>query len=179
MAYTLGEFCADCRRALAADAGHAGRERVRALLERLIADRDFVRAALGPDAPVGRRTLYEDPELGFVVLTYVQDEAHKSPPHDHGTSWAAYGQVEAGAEMTEYRRTDPGDDDDARLEEVRRYRLEPGKAGLYDTGAIHAIDYPAGARFVRVTGRDLEREPRLRFDLAGRKAIRIESASAS
>ena len=46
-------------------------------------------------------------------------------------------------------------------------------------GAIHAIDYPEGSRFVRVTGRDLDHVKRLKFDMAAGKAITIESASAS
>jgi hypothetical protein len=43
--------------------------------------------------PPGRHTLYEDPELGFVVLSHVNAKAAKSPPHDHGASWAIYGQA--------------------------------------------------------------------------------------
>lgn len=43
----------------------------------------------------------------------------------------------------------------------------------------HAIDYPDGARFVRVAGTDLERVPRLKYDLAMGRAEAIESASAS
>ena len=44
--------------------------------------------------------------------------------------------------MSEYRRVDGGKDaGDAKLEQVKAYRLEPGHAGVYDVGAIHAIDY--------------------------------------
>ena len=44
-------------------------------------------------------------------------------------------------------------------------------------GAIHAIDYPANARFVRVTGTDLEDVPRLKFDVEKGEAVVIESAT--
>ena len=67
---------------------------------------------------------------------------------------------------------------DAKIEKVKTYRLEPGRAGVYDVGAIHAIDYPEGSRFVRVTGRDLDHVRRLKFDTAAGKAITIESATA-
>jgi hypothetical protein len=70
MSYTLDAFCRDCRRALTSDAGRAGREQVRKLLEKLLADRDFVAQYVTPMAP-GRHTLYEDPELGFIVLSHV------------------------------------------------------------------------------------------------------------
>lgn len=178
MTYTLEQFCADCRRTLSEHPGSDGRERVRDLLERLLANREFVEATLGPDATPGRHALYEDPELGFVVLAHVNNDAHESPPHDHGTSWAVYGQAKEWTDMTEWRRTDEGDDEGVELEPVRTYRLEPGKAGLYDVGAIHSIHYPAGARFVRVTGRDLDQVPRTKYDLAAHRAVRIESASA-
>jgi predicted metal-dependent enzyme (double-stranded beta helix superfamily) len=178
MTYTLDAFCDDCRAALKAEPGPGGRDRVRRLLEQLLADREFI-AEHVTDAPPGRHTLYEDPELGFVVLAHVNARGGKSPPHDHGASWAVYGQVTQYTEMTEWRRTDGGNGPGpASLEVAKIYRLEPGHAGVYDIRAIHAIDYPDGARFVRVTGTDLEQVPRLKFDLAKDEAQVIESASA-
>jgi len=178
MAYTLEMFCNDCKAALKADAGRGGREQVRRLLERLLADKAFV-AAHVTAMPPGRHTLYEDPELGFVVLSHVNAKGGKSPPHDHGASWAIYGQAEAYTDMTEWRRTagGAGEPGPARLEVARSYRLEPGHAGVYDVRDIHAIDYPDGARFVRVTGTDLENVPRLKFDLNCGEAQVIESVS--
>ena len=65
--------------------------------------------------------------------------------------------------MSEYKRLDGGNGaGEAKLEKVKSYRLEPGHAGVYDVGAIHAIDYPEGSRFVRVTGRDLDHVQRLK-----------------
>lgn len=178
MTYTLAEFCGDCRDALKSDPGPGGRQRVRHLLERLLAAKPFLAQHVN-DAPPGRHTLYEDPELGFVVLVHVNARGGKSPPHDHGASWAVYGQVTAHTDMTEWHRIDGGDGPGpASLEVSKTYRLESGHAGVYDIRAIHAIDYPDGARFVRVTGTDLERVPRLKFDLAKGEAQVIESVSA-
>jgi len=179
MPYTLEAFCNDCREALNVDTGRGGRERVRGLLEKLLADKDFVARHVAA-MPPGRHTLFQDPELGFVVLSHVNAKGGKSPPHDHGASWAVYGQATQYTDMTEWRRTDGGPADGpgpARLEVARRYRLEPGHAGLYDVRDIHAIDYPDGARFVRVTGTDLENVPRLKFDLQRGEAQVIESAT--
>jgi predicted metal-dependent enzyme (double-stranded beta helix superfamily) len=179
MTYTLDAFVKDARAALEAHDGSSGREQVRVLLERLLANQQFVDEAVGPAAPAGTRKLYEDKDLGFVVLAHCNAKPHKSPPHDHGSSWAVYGQAVKYTDMSEYRRLDGGDGaGEAKLEKIRSYRLEPGQAGVYGVRAIHAIDYPEGSRFVRVTGRDLDHVQRLKFDTATGKAITIESATA-
>jgi len=178
MTYTLDLFIKDAQAALHQTSGPAGREKVRVLLEKLLANPAFVDEAVGPAVPIGTRKLYEDKELGFVVLAHCNPKPHKSPPHDHGSSWAVYGQAVKHTDMSEYRRVDGGNGaGDAKLEQVKAYRLEPGRAGVYDVGAIHAIDYPEGSRFVRVTGRDLDYVQRLKFDTAAGKAITIESAT--
>ena len=176
MTYTLEEFCSDCHEAISADNGPGGRETIRQHLERLLANEAFVERYLGNDIPVGVHTLYRDETHEFVVLAHVNRNPHRSPPHDHGTSWAVYGQAKAHTDMSEYRRLDGGNGDgEAVLEQTRSYRLTPGNAGLYDVGCIHAIDYPENACFVRVTGRELEFEPRLKFDTEANRAAYIES----
>jgi hypothetical protein len=178
MSYTLDAFIQDARNALKIHSGPAGREKVRGLLEKLLTNQQFVDEAVGPKAPMGTRKLYEDKDLGFVVLAHCNPKPHKSPPHDHGSSWAVYGQAIKHTDMSEFRRLDAGKGaGEAKLEKTRSYRLEPGRAGVYDVGAIHAIDYPEGSRFVRVTGRDLDHVQRLKFDTAAGKAITIESAT--
>jgi predicted metal-dependent enzyme (double-stranded beta helix superfamily) len=165
MAYDLDQFVADCRETLSRDPGPAGREQVRARLERLLANQDFVKATVGEDVPLGLKVLYEDKDMGFQILAHVNDKARKSPPHDHGESWAIYGQATGHTDMIEWERTDNGGEH-AKLKEIKRYRLTPGHAGIYENGAIHSIDYPDRARFIRVTGTNLDRIKRVRFDLA-------------
>jgi len=180
MTYTLDGFVKDAQAALKADTSPGGREKVRLLLEKLLTNKQFVDQAVGPAAPMGTRKLYVDKDQGFVVLAHVNTKAHKSPPHDHGASWAVYGQAIKYTDMSEFKRIDGGNGaGEAKLEKVKSYRLEPGHAGIYDVGAIHAIDYPEGSRFVRVTGRDLDLVQRLKFDTAAGRAITIESESAS
>src|SRR3954454_14811000 len=164
MAYDLDQFIADCRATLARDPGPKGRETVRTNLERLLANQDFVRATVGEDVPLGLKVLYEDKDLGFQVLAHVNDKARKSPPHDHGESWAIYGQATKHTDVIEWERT-RGDDKHAELKELKRYRLNPGQAGIYQDGAIHSIDYPDRSRFIRVTGTNLDKINRVRFDL--------------
>ena len=166
MAYDLDQFIADCRANLTKDPGPAGREQVRKDLERLLSDPDFVRAYCGDDQPRGLKVLYEDPKLGFQVLAHINDKARVSPPHDHGASWAIYGQATKYTEMTEWEREDDGrDPKHAKLKPMKKYRLNPGQAGIYQDGAIHSIDYPDYARFIRVTGTNLDNINRMRVDL--------------
>lgn len=171
MAYRFEDFCLDCRRILAGDPGPSGQEQVRAHLEKLLRDPDFEASHWTGEAEAGRRTTYEDPELGFHILSYDMAEDYVSPPHNHGESWAVYGQARDWTIMREYDRTDDGSsDENAELEQTTEYKLDPGKAGIFPSGGIHGIDYPAGARFVRVTGVDLDRIDRLKFDLETKKA---------
>ena len=53
----------------------------------------------------------------------------------------------------------------SKLKPAKKYRLNPGQAGIYQDGKIHSIDYPDSSRFVRVTGTNLDRIPRIRIDL--------------
>ena len=180
MPYTLDQFTADARAALKAENNVVGREKVRQLTETLLANQDFVASAFPADAAPGKTTLYEDPDLGFVVLAHVNEKGGKSPPHDHGSSWAVYGQVTEYTDMAVWQRTDGGQGSgDASLEKVKEYRLNPGEVGKYDVGDIHSIAYPDGARFLRVTGKDLDYVERLKYDTEAGKALVIESASAS
>ena len=166
MAYDLDQFVADCRTILARDGGPSGREEVRVRLERLLANADFIREYCGDDVPKGLKLLYEDPKLGFQILAHINDKARVSPPHNHGDSWAIYGQATKYTDMTEWERVDgKGDPDHAELKVKRKYRLTPGHAGIYQESDIHSIDYPDYARFVRVTGTNLDQINRVRFDL--------------
>lgn len=179
MPYTLDQFTADARAALKAENNVNGREKVRQLVEKLLTNKEFVAATFPPDAASGKTMLYEDPDEGFVVLAHVNAKAGKSPPHDHGPSWAVYGQVTGYTDMTVWNRTDGGQGGgDASLKKVNEYRLNPGEVGKYDVGDIHSIAFPDGARFLRVTGKDLDYVERLKYDAAAGKAIVIESASA-
>ena len=166
MPYNLEQFITDCRSTLGRDPGPAGRERVRDNLERLLSNKDFVEEYCGDDAPSGLKVMYEDRELGFQILAHVNEKARISPPHDHGASWAIYGQATKYTDMIEWAREDDGKDPKhAKLKPAKKYRLTPGKAGIYQNGAIHSIDYPDHARFIRVTGTNLDKIDRIRIDL--------------
>jgi len=166
MAYQLDQFIADCCASLKRNPGPAGREEVRKNLEQLLSNKDFVEKYCSDDAERGLKVLYEDPELKFQILAHINDKARVSPPHDHGASWAIYGQATLWTDMIEWKREDDGaNPKHAKLAPEKKYRLNPGHAGIYQNGAIHSIDYPDKSRFVRVTGTNLDNINRIRVDL--------------
>ena len=163
MPYTLEEFCNDCRSSMTS--GEAGRDEIRRNMERLLAEEAFVSEFFGPNAEPKITPVYTDEASGFQVLTHVYNEGKESPPHDHGESWAVYGQAVAHTDMTVWRRTDDGSDEfKAEVEPYKSYRLDPAMAGKFEPSEIHSIKFPAGARFLRVTGTDLNKIPTRRFD---------------
>lgn len=92
MTYTLEQFSAACHQILKADSGRDGRKEICSLLQEVLKDEQFISTHLGDDVPE-RKVLYEDPELGFCILAHVYKGAKESQPHDHGPSWAIYGQA--------------------------------------------------------------------------------------
>jgi len=166
MAYDLDQFISDCRTILTRDPGPTGREEVRVRLEKLLSNPEFVRKHCGDEVKQGLVTLYEDPRLGFQILAHNNEKGRAGQPHDHGASWAIYGQAIKYTDMTEWDRVDDRrDPKHAQLKQTKKYRLSPGQAGIFQDGAIHAIDYPDKSRFVRVTGTNLDKINRVRFDL--------------
>jgi predicted metal-dependent enzyme (double-stranded beta helix superfamily) len=180
MPYDLDQFVSDCRASLKRDPGPKGREEVRVALERLLANKEFVETYCGEKVPRGLKVLYEDPELGFQVLAHINDKARVSPPHDHGASWAIYGQATHYTDMIEWDREDNGaNPGEAKLKPAKKYRLMPGHAGIYQDGKIHSIDYPDYSRFVRVTGTNLDNINRVSFDLATGKVRQMTPQQAT
>ena len=180
MAYDLDQFVSDCRAILSRDPGPNGREEVRVRLEHLLANQDFIREYCSDDVPRGLKVLYEDPNLGFQILAHINDKARVSPPHDHGASWAIYGQATKYTDMIEWERVDNGaDPTKAELKPAKKYRLLPGHAGIYQDGKVHSIDYPDYARFIRVTGTNLDNIHRVRFDLKSGKVERMTPQQAT
>ena len=139
-----------------------------------------MREYCGEDVPRGLKVLYEDPELGFQVLAHINDKARKSPPHDHGASWAIYGQATLYTDMIEWEREDDGGDPTRPSCSRRRTTGSmPGHAGIYQDGKIHSIDYPDKSRFVRVTGTNLDKITRVRIDLATGKVHQMTPQQAT
>ena len=128
MGYSLEQFATECRRILKQDPGVEGRKQVCALVQRVLEDDDFVKTHLGDNVPE-RKVLYEDPELGFCILGHVYQGAKDSNPHDHGPSWAIYGQARGETVMTDYEPVArPGEGKPGKARRIKDYTLKPGAA---------------------------------------------------
>ena len=169
MAYTLEQFCQDAKAALKADPGDRGRERARDLLAKLLKEKDFVDRYCSPEEKPGTKLLYRDPELDFDVLAHCFRGGAKSPPHDHGTSWAIYGQALGHTDVCVWRRKDgaKGDKQEGHsdLELIGRYELNAGDAGVFHPGIVHTVEFTPGSRYIRVTGTDLNKLVQGVYDL--------------
>jgi hypothetical protein len=164
MGYTLEQFSAACHRILADDPGAGGRKKVCALVEDVLNDDAFVAAHLGDDVPE-RKILYEDPELGFCILAHVNHDARESKPHDHGPSWAIYGQARGETLMSEWAMVEPAaEEKPGKVRLVRKYSLMPGTAYVYNEGDLHSPSRTGPTRLIRIEGRNLEKIRRLAYE---------------
>ena len=137
---------------------------MRGNLERLLANRDFIEEYCGDTAPRGLKVLYEDPQLGFQILAHINDKARVSPPHDHGASWAIYGQAVGETEMSDYELLEPASEDKpGKVRRVRTYKLTPGIAHVYNEGDLHSPTRAGSTRLIRIEGVNMETVRRHKF----------------
>lgn len=163
MAHTLEQFAAACHDILKADPGPAGRRQVCALLQDVLTDNDFIATHLGDHVPE-RKILYEDPELGFCILAHVYQGARESSPHDHGPSWAIYGQARGETAMTDWALVEPASPEKpGKVRSVKTYTLKPGMAYVYDEGQLHSPRRYGSTRLIRIEGLNMEKIRRLAY----------------
>jgi hypothetical protein len=164
MTTTIEQFAAQCKAALSAEPNTAGRERVRALVTQVLADPEFV-ATYIPEGTPERHVLYEDPDLGFTILAHGYTGAKGSKPHDHGPSWAIYGQAAGETIMTDWdclarpTETTPG-----KAKFNHNYVMKPGDAYLYDPGVLHSPERKGSTRLLRIEGLNMAKVKRLPYE---------------
>jgi hypothetical protein len=164
MGHTLEQFAAACHDILKAEPGPGGRQKVCALLQDVLKDDDFVATHLGDDVPE-RKILYEDPELGFYILAHVNHGAKNSPPHDHGPTWAIYGQARGVTEMTDWALVEPATaDKPGKVRAKKVYTLTPGTAFVYNEGDLHSPRRTDSTRLIRIEGKNVETLRRLPYE---------------
>jgi hypothetical protein len=159
MTYTLDQFAADIRAALKADSGPGAKAVVGRHVSRALTDPAFETTHLKDRAPGAnpREILYEDPELGFCICGHVYDGPANGSPHDHGESWAIYGQATGVTEMTDWKIVETGEAGKPNLvEPVRTYTMKPGDQHLYDVGDVHSPRRDGPCKLVRIEGKNLD-----------------------
>ena len=163
MAHTLEQFAASCHDILTAEPGPKGRAKVCALLQDVLKDPQFVATHLTDQTPE-RKILYEDHDLGFCILAHHYRGAKTSPPHDHGPSWAIYGQAMGETEMSDYELLEPANPDKTgKVRKVKTYKLTPGVAHLYNEGDLHSPTRATSTRLIRIEGVNMEKVRRFKY----------------
>lgn len=163
MAHTLEQFAASCHDILTAEPGPAGRVKVCALLQDVLKDTQFVSTHLTEQTPE-RKILYEDRDLGFCILAHHYRGAKTSPPHDHGPSWAIYGQAMGETEMSDYELLEPANSDTpGKVRRVKTYKLTPGIAHVYNEGDLHSPTRVTSTRLIRIEGVNMETVRRFKY----------------
>lgn len=164
MTRTLEQFASACSAVLRADAGPAGRRQVCALLEDALKDEGFIAATITEATPE-RKVVYEDPQLGFCILAHrYEGEKKNVPPHDHGPSWAIYGQARGETMMTDFELIEAASESvPGKAKPVRNYSIKPGMAHLYNEGELHAPMRLGATRLIRIEGVNMDSIKRLKY----------------
>lgn len=160
---TLDTLAQRLRDSMIASPVPEGAPAVCSILREALNDTRFASAML-PDRADGepvRKILYEDPDLGFCICGHVNAGASVGKPHDHGTTWAIYGQAEGTTEMTDWRIVDEGGvGAPIRVVPDRTYTMKPGDAHFYGVGAVHSPRRTQPTRLIRIEGANQEHIPR-------------------
>lgn len=166
MALTLERFASACHEILQADPGPAGRQKICSLLEEVLKDESFLATHLTDTTPE-RKILYEDPELRFCILAHAYQGAKDSPPHDHGPSWAIYGQARGETHMIDWALVEPANEDKpGKARPIRSYKLTPGTAHLYNEHDLHSPRRAGPTGLIRIEGLNMDKIRRLKFEPA-------------
>ncbi|MEM6624860.1 MAG: hypothetical protein AAF674_21790 [Pseudomonadota bacterium] len=159
MPMTLEALAAEIRTALERGTIDEVAPEICASVSRALTDDGFVARHL-PDRSAGahpREVLYEDADLGFCICGHVFEGPAETGPHDHGNSWAVYGQASGETEMTDWQIVQEGTGESPiMVEPARRYTLARGDAHFYGVGAVHSPKRVASTRLVRVEGANLD-----------------------
>jgi len=166
MGYTIETFAAAAHDILTADPGPAGRQKLCALVQDVLKDDAFVATHLTDDVPE-RKILYQDPQLGFCILAHVYRGARESNPHDHGPSWAIYGQARGETLMNDWSLVEPASETrPGKVRHVRSYSLKPGMAHVYNEGDLHSPRRDGPTRLIRIEGTNMDKVKRLAYEKA-------------
>ena len=157
MGISLEQLSADIRQTLKSDPGPAGKQKICGIVSKVLLDPAFVAKHLTAEVCAPRKVLYEDPELGFCICGHVNEDKAVGKPHDHGSSWAIYGQAVGVTEMTDWKIVKKGEGENpALVEPVKVYAMKPGDCQLYDVGVVHSPNRQAPTKLIRIEGKNLD-----------------------
>lgn len=106
-----------------------------------------------------REVLYEDRELGFCICGHVYADAAHGGAHDHGPSWAIYGQAEGETVMSDWQIAETKTDNGNSVKLVKKvdtYTLARGDVHVYDISDVHSPSRDLPVKLIRVEGENLD-----------------------
>ena len=171
MAITLESFAADCHAALKSQPGTA-RSGAGAQAGEAGAGRPGIRRDLHPAGHAGAAyACMRMPNSGFAILAHGYVGPKGSKPHDHGPSWAIYGQAAGETIMTDWEcLARPTDGAPGKASAIRDYVMKPGDAYLYDVGVLHSPERKGDTRLLRIEGLNMAKVKRFPYEAVGRAA---------
>jgi len=159
MNYTLSELAKDIKNILKNSVIEDVSNDICALVSKAVKDDIFVKDNLtersSNEEP--REVLYEDEDLGFCVCGHVYQAEANGMPHDHGSSWAIYGQAEGETKMTDWKIVNNESEDDIiYVKPDKTYTLKRGDVHYYAKGKVHSPVRNSSVKILRIEGVNLD-----------------------
>ena len=157
MTYSLQNLVTDVKTILQRDGIEKGSDQVCYFVQKALMDQNFIPMNLS-DRKKGtaeREILYEDKELGFCICGHVYDKKANGYPHDHGSSWAIYGQATGETEMTDWKIVKKIEDTIFVKPDIT-YIMKPGDVHYYACGKVHSPKREDPVRLLRIEGKNLD-----------------------
>ena len=159
MPYTLNELADDIKEIVQNNKMPNGSDQICYFVSKALMDQKFVLQNL-PDRQEGnppREVLYEDDYTGFCICGHVYSTEAIGFPHDHGSSWAVYGQASGETEMTDWQVTkDQPDEDVIYVKPDKTYTMKTGDVHFYGVGDVHSPLRKEPVRLLRIEGINLD-----------------------
>ena len=159
MPYTLNELADDIKEIVQNNKMPNGSDQICYFVSKALMDQKFVLQNL-PDRQEGnppREVLYEDDYTGFCICGHVYSTEAIGFPHDHGSSWAVYGQASGETEMTDWQVTkDQPDEDIIYVKPNKTYTMKTGDVHFYGVGDVHSPLRKEPVRLLRIEGINLD-----------------------
>ena len=163
MNFTLDTFASAVQKLLQNDSSPVGREKVRDLVQEALKDEKFIGTYVNDNTP-DRQVVYEDPQLGFRICAHVNRDAREANPHDHGASWAIYGQAFGETEMSDWEVLEAAaEGKPGKVRRGRVYTLKPGMAHIYNEGDVHSPKRVAATGLLRIEGKNTQKMKRFAY----------------
>ncbi len=159
MPYTLNDLVLDIKEIIISEKISEGSDKICYFVSKALMDQNFIAENLtdrqNGDSP--RQILYEDEDTGFCVCGHVYDTEAIGNPHDHGPSWAIYGQATGETEMTDWEvMENQSSDDIIYVKPKKTYIMKAGDVHFYNVGQVHSPVRNDPVRLLRIEGVNLD-----------------------